>query len=160
MFVARDGADDRLWFRLRDCAALFGSMLCVGWEDLGNLVRTDCTFIPAFKAAKNPFDHALVRDLGLVVLAEWNDPDVWLWMQGEGAPQQMPKVLSDVYALVKEPHINFHGKLADMAFAPAPEGWRCSRCGRFPSQVSLKGRVRGVPLYSCAGREEAVCLTS
>lgn len=160
MFVARDTEDDRLWFRLRDCAAVFGSLFCVGWEKLGNLARTDVLFLPSIKTATNRFDHALVRDLGLVVLAEWNDPDVWLWMHGEGAPQQSPKLLDDVYALVKEPHISYQGHLANKAFAPAPEGWRCCRCGRFPSQMSLKGQVEGVPLYSCAGREEAVCLAS
>ncbi|MEU0411743.1 hypothetical protein ABZ307_28530 [Streptomyces griseorubiginosus] len=160
MFVARDTEDDRLWFRLRDCAAYFGSLFCIGWESLGNLIRTDCTFIPTVKAAQHPFDHALVRDLGLVVLAEWNDPDVWLWMQRDDGPKETPKLLDDVYALVKEPHINYQGKLAGKAFAPAPEGWRCSRCGRFSSQISLTGRVEGVPLYSCAGREEAACLTS
>ncbi|MGW5467670.1 hypothetical protein [Streptomyces chartreusis] len=160
MFIARDTEEDRLWFRLLDCAALFGSMFCIGWGDLGQLVRTDCTFLPTVKSARHAFDHALVRDLGLVVLAERNDPDVWLWMQGSGAPQQMPQLLDDVYALVKEPHISFQGRLANRAFAPAPEGWRCSRCGRFPKQISLKGRIQGVPLYACAGLEEAACLTS
>lgn len=159
MFVARDTTDGRLWFRLRDCAAYFGSLFCVGWECLGNLVRDDVAFLPHPDVPDEPFDQALVRDLGLLVLAEWNDPDVWLWMQGEDA-STVPPILDQVYGLVKEPFLGYEGVLAGKGFAPVPEGWKCSRCGRFPSHMSLTGRVGGVPLYSCGGQEEAACLSS
>ncbi|MCX5597643.1 hypothetical protein OOK29_05765 [Streptomyces phaeochromogenes] len=159
MFIARDTADDRLWFRLRDCAAHFGSLFCLGWKNLDSLVRSDVSFLPGGRTPRDPFDQALVRDLGLVVLAEWNDPDVWLWMQSED-PAPVPRLLDEVYGLVKEPCVTYRGVLAGRAFAPSPEGWKCSRCGRFPSQMSLRDRIDGVPLYMCSGREETACLTS
>ncbi|MFB7111710.1 hypothetical protein [Streptomyces sp. NPDC056291] len=160
MFVAKDTDTNHLWFRLQDCAAHFGSIFCTGWQNLGNLIRTDVMFLPALNIRRSSFEQALVRDLGLVVLAEWNDPEVWLWMQNDNGPKMPPKLLDDVYALVKEPHIAYRGKLSGRSFFPAPEGWRCWRCGRFPAQMSLRADIDGVPLYTCAGAEETVCLTS
>ncbi|MGA5116838.1 hypothetical protein [Streptomyces pseudogriseolus] len=160
MFVARDDADGHLWFRLQDVAAHYGSAFCFGWQNLGPLVRADVMFLPAFDIRRRAFEQALVRDLGLVVLAEWNDPEVWLWMQGEGSEKDTPQLLTDVYALVKEPHITYQGELSGRSFSPAPEGWKCWRCGRFPGRMSLRGKVDGVPLYTCSGVEETACLSS
>ncbi|MBA5222204.1 hypothetical protein [Streptomyces griseoaurantiacus] len=160
MFAARDTETGHLWFRLQDCAARFGSMFCAGWRDLKGLVRTDVMFLPAVNVRRSSFEQALVRDLGLVVLAEWNDPEVWLWMQGDGDEKGPPQLLADVYALVKEPHIEFQGKLSGRSFFPAPAGWRCWRCGRFPTRMTLSGNVDGIPLYACSEKEETACLTS
>lgn len=160
MFVAKDTDTNDLWFRLQDCAAHFGSLFCAGWRNLGNLVRTDVMFLPAPDIRRSSFEQAMVRDLGLVVLAEWNDPEVWLWMQGRIEEKKPPKLLDEVYGLVKDPRIAFRGKLSGKSFFPAPEGWKCWRCGRFPRQMSMCGSVDGIPLYTCAGVEETACLTS
>ncbi|MFJ8935338.1 hypothetical protein ACIRL0_06415 [Streptomyces sp. NPDC102365] len=159
MFIARDSTDDRLWFRLRDCAARFGSLFCIGWQNLESLIRHDVMFLPRGPGPAEAFDQALVRDLGLVMLAEWNDPDVWLWMQNNST-SPTPGLLDEVYGLVKEPCVSYRGVLTNRAFAPEAFGWKCSRCGRFPTQMSLLEHVEGVPLYMCAGREETACLTS
>ncbi|MEU1554298.1 hypothetical protein ABZ517_16465 [Streptomyces scabiei] len=160
MFVAKDTDTNQLWFRLRDVAAHYGSMFCAGWQNLGSLLRTDVIFLPAFDIRRSSFDQALVRDLGLVVLAEWNDPEVWLWMQSVNEEKCPPKLLIDVYALVKEPHLAFQGKLSGKSFFPAPEGWRCWRCGRCPAEMALTGDLDGIPLYACSGKEKTTCLSS
>lgn len=157
MFAATDTETGMLWFRLRDCAAHFGSLFCHGWRALGELIRTDCTFLPE-QGPRQDFDHALVRDLGLTVLAEWNDPDVWLWMRGEG-PSVPPQLLGSVYEVIRESQQQFHGPLAGKAFSPEALGWRCCRCGRFPSRMSMAGRLDGIPMYVCSGSEVSLCLS-
>ncbi|MFE4651508.1 hypothetical protein [Streptomyces sp. NPDC056707] len=160
MFSAYDTTTDMTWFRLRDCAARFGSLFCNGWQGLGDLVRTDCTFLPVDKDQKDhhPFDHALVREMGLLVLAEWNDPDVWLWLQDERVCSP-PPALADVYDVLQKTPPLFKGPLENKAFSPQPEGWRCSRCGRYPNHLGLSGHLNGVPMYACAGSEVAGCLS-
>ncbi|WP_405936235.1 hypothetical protein OG338_05510 [Streptomyces sp. NBC_00726] len=108
--------------------------------------------------SRKDFDHALVRDLGLTILAEWNDPDVWLWMQGEG-PDEPPPLLGAVYDVIREPKLAFQGVLEGRSFSPVSQGWRCSRCGRFPQRMAMAGRVEGVPMYVCSGAEVDACLS-